>query len=69
MQVHTPLQLRPFSGRYPHPSNEVNYETWCANVELLLKDTKQTDLYKSHKLIESLSSPAIDIVKHLKPES
>ncbi|KAK0152793.1 Modulator of apoptosis 1 [Merluccius polli] len=28
-----------------------------------------SDLYKSRKLLESLSSPAIDIVKHLTPES
>ncbi|KAL0199310.1 hypothetical protein M9458_007850 [Cirrhinus mrigala] len=69
MQFHAPLRLRPFSGRCPHPNNEVNYETWRANVELLLKDTKQPDLYKSRKLLESLSSPAIDIVKHLTPES
>lgn len=69
LQVHTSLRLRPFSGRFPRPNNEVDYETWCSNVELLLKDTTQTDLYKSRKLLESLLSPAIDIVKHLAPES
>ncbi|KAJ8339479.1 hypothetical protein SKAU_G00362650 [Synaphobranchus kaupii] len=69
MQVHTSLRLRPFSGRCPRPNNEVDYETWRSNVELLLKDTKQSELYKSRKLLESLSSPAIDIVKHLTPES
>ncbi len=31
--------------------------------------TQHTDLYKSRKLLESLLSPAIDIVKHLTPES
>lgn len=30
-------------------------------MELLLENTKQPDLYKSHKLLESLSSPATDI--------
>lgn len=69
LQVHTSLRLRPFSGRSPHPNNEADYETWRSNVELLLKDTTQSDLYKSRKLLESLSSPAIDIVKHLTPES
>lgn len=69
MQIHTPLRLRPFSGRCPHPNHEVDYETWRSNVELLLKDTKQPDLYKSRKILESLLSPAIDIVKHLTPES
>lgn len=69
LQVHTSLRLRPFSGRVPRPNNEVDYETWRSNVELLLKDTTQSDLYKSRKLLESLLSPAIDIVKHLTPES
>lgn len=69
LQVHTSLRLRPFSGRVPRPNNEVDYETWRSNVELLLKDTTQSDLYKSWKLLESLLSPAIDIVKHLTPES
>lgn len=69
LQVHTSLRLRPFSGRFPRSNNEVDYETWRSNVELLLKDTTQSDLYKSRKLLESLLSPAIDIVKHLTPES
>ena len=69
MQMHTPLRLRPFSGRCPQPNNEVDYETWRSNVELLLKDTKQSDLHKSRKLLESLSSPAINLVKHLPSES
>jgi len=68
LQVHTSLRLRPFSGRSPRSNNEVDYETWRSNVELLLKDTTQSDLYKSRKLLESLLSPAIDIVKHLTPE-
>nr|XP_008283279.1 PREDICTED: uncharacterized protein LOC103359624 [Stegastes partitus] len=68
-QVHTSFRLRPFSGRRPCPTNEVDYETWRSNVELLLKDVKQSNLHKSRKLLESLSSPAIDIVKHLSPES
>ncbi|KAJ8014924.1 hypothetical protein DPEC_G00020820 [Dallia pectoralis] len=69
LQVHTSLRLRPFSGHFPKSNNEVDYETWRSNVELLLKDTTQSDLYKSRKLLESLLSPAIDIVKHLTPES
>lgn len=69
LQVHTSLRLRPFSGRFPRSNNEVDYETWRSNVEFLLKDTTQSDLYKSRKLLESLLSPAIDIVKHLTPES
>lgn len=69
LQVHTSLRLRPFSGRVPRPNSEVDYETWRSNVELLLKDTTQSDIYKSRKLLESLLSPAIDIVKHLTPDS
>ncbi|XP_030581358.1 zinc finger CCHC domain-containing protein 12-like [Archocentrus centrarchus] len=67
--MHNSPRLRPFSGRCPRPSNEVDYETWRSNVELLLKDTRQPDLQKARRLLESLSSPAIDIVKHLTFES
>lgn len=69
MQIHIPMRLRLFSGRCPYPNNEVDYETWRSNVELVLKDTKLSDLHKSRKLLESLSSPAIDIVRHLSAES
>ncbi|KAK0146798.1 Tafazzin [Merluccius polli] len=69
MHVNTALRLRPFSGRLPRPNNEADYETWRSNVGLLLKDTRQSDLHKSRKLLESLLSPAIDIVKHLIPET
>lgn len=69
LQMHPRLRLRLFSGRCPRPNNEVDYETWRSNVELFLKDTKQPDLHKSRRLLESLSAPAIDIVKHLTPES
>lgn len=69
MHVNTALRLRPFSGRLPRPNNEADYETWRSNVGLLLKDTRQSDLHKSRKLLESLLSPAIDIVKHLTPET
>lgn len=69
IQVHTSLKLRPFSGHSPQPNNAVYYETWRSNVELLLKRLKKSDLYKSQKLLENLSAPAIEILKHLTPES
>nr|XP_055072450.1 zinc finger CCHC domain-containing protein 12-like [Misgurnus anguillicaudatus] len=69
MHVNTALRIRPFSGHLPRPNNEADYETWRSNVGLLLKDTRQSDLHKSRKLLESLLSPAIDIVKHLTPET
>lgn len=36
---------------------------------LLLRDAQQSDLHKSRKILESLLSPAVDIVKHLTPYS
>lgn len=68
-QAHASLRLRTFSGRKPRPNNEVDYETWRSNADFLLKDTQQTDLHKSRKILESLLSPAVDIVKHLTPHS
>ncbi|XP_037553079.1 uncharacterized protein LOC119429540 [Nematolebias whitei] len=69
LQMHTSLRLRPFSGRVPCPNSEVDYETWRSCVELLLKDMTQSEPYKSRKLLGSLLSPAIDIVKHLTLDS
>lgn len=68
-QMNTPFRLRPFSGRCPHPNNEVDYESWRSSVELLLKDPRQPDSCKSRRLLESLSSPAVDLVKHIPTES
>ena len=68
-QTHSSMRLRPFSGRTPRPNNEVDYETWRSNADFLLKDTQQSDLHKSRKILESLLSPAVDIVKHLTPYS
>lgn len=68
-QMHASLRLRPFSGRCPRPNNEVDYETWRSNAEFLLNDSQQSDLHKSRRILESLLSPAVDIVKNLTPNS
>lgn len=68
-QAHASLRLRPFSGRSPRPNNEIDYETWRSNADFLLRDTQQSDLFKSRKILDSLLSPAADIVKHLTPNS
>lgn len=68
-QINTPFRLRLFSGRFPRPNNEVDFESWRSNVELLLKDARQPDSNKSRRLIESLSSPAVYLVQHLPVDS
>ncbi|XP_076129254.1 zinc finger CCHC domain-containing protein 12-like [Alosa pseudoharengus] len=70
-QLADPAQFQSsmFSQSVTGPNNEADYETWRSNVGLLLKDTRQSDLHKSQKVLESLLSPAIDIVKHLTPET
>lgn len=67
--VHTSSRLRPFSGKCPHSNSEVDYETWRANVELILKDPAISDLHRARKILESLLSPAADIVKQLGPQA
>lgn len=47
-------KLRPFPGKIPCPSLEVDYDTWCNNAEFY---------------ITSLLPPAANIVKHLGPQS
>ncbi|KAL0153919.1 hypothetical protein M9458_050768 [Cirrhinus mrigala] len=61
----SPLRLRAFSGRVPHPPNEADYETWRTSVELLLQDPAVSDFHRVRRICESLLSPAADIVKSL----
>lgn len=65
--MYTPLKLRPFSRRLPHPNNEVDYETWYSSVEFF--ERHNSLICTSRKLLESLSSPVINFVKHLTSES
>ncbi len=66
--THTPLahaKIRTFSGRLPRPNGEVDYETWRTQVDLLLSDSSLTDAHKVRKILESLLSPASEVVKPL----
>lgn len=66
--AHSPLRqsrIRTFSGRTPKPNGEVDYETWRTQVDLLLSDPSSPDSQKVRMILESLLSPAADIVKPL----
>lgn len=63
----SPLRLRAFSGRTPHPPNEVDYKTWRTSAELLFQDPTVSDFHRVRRISESLLSPAADIVKSLSP--
>ncbi|XP_038125367.1 zinc finger CCHC domain-containing protein 12-like [Cyprinodon tularosa] len=66
--THAPLahaKIRTFSGRLPRPNGEVDYETWRTQVDLLLSDSSLTDSLKVRKILESLLSPASEVVKSL----
>lgn len=58
-------RIRTFSGRLPKPSGEVDYDAWCAQVDLLLWDPSLSENQKTRRILESLLSPAADIVKPL----
>lgn len=58
-------RIRTFSGRLPKPNGEVDYDAWRTQVDLLLTDTLLSDSQKVRKILESLLSPAADIVKPL----
>uniref|UniRef100_A0A3Q1EWY3 Uncharacterized LOC110962134 n=1 Tax=Acanthochromis polyacanthus TaxID=80966 RepID=A0A3Q1EWY3_9TELE len=63
------LRLRPFSGKIPKPANETDYETWRSHIELLLADVNLPPIQVTRRIIESLLSPATDVVKGLKPDT
>lgn len=58
-------RIRTFSGRIPRPNGEVEYDTWRTQVDLLLSDPSLSDAQKVRKILESLLSPAADLVKPL----
>lgn len=58
------MQLRSFSGRVPKPPGEVDFETWCQFVELMFQDGLST-IMRRRMILESLLSPASDIVRQL----
>ncbi len=66
--AHSPMrqsQISTFSGRTPKPNGEVDYETWRTQVDLLLSDPSLSDSQKVRIILESLLSPAAEIVKPL----
>lgn len=58
-------RIRTFSGRLPKPNGEVDYDAWRTQVELLRCDTSLSESQKVRRILESLISPAADIVKSL----
>lgn len=65
----TPVRLRSFSGKTPRPNNEADYDTWRSHIELLLNDPSMSSLQVSRRILESLLSPAADVVKGLSSNS
>lgn len=63
------VRLRIFSGKVPKPYSEVDYDTWHSQVSLMLNDSSVPDREITSRIIESLLSPAADIIKHISPES
>lgn len=69
LHYHGNTRLRPFSGKIPCPSSESDYDTWRSNVEFFLADPAMSATHTTRKIVESLSSPAATIVKHLGPNA
>lgn len=67
--LHSSCKLNQFSGRLPQPTFEVDYETWRNSVEFCLKDPTIPDSQVVRKIVESLASPAANIIKSLGPQA
>lgn len=63
--MNTTHRLRPFSGKVPRPSHEMDFDTWRSGVELVLRDPAISDLQRTRLIRDSLLPPASDMVKHL----
>ena len=68
-QYHQHVKLRPFSGKVPCPQFEFDYDTWRNSVEFHLTDPTMPDKHTVRKIVESLLPPAVNMVKHLGPNS
>ena len=67
--MHSSTRLRPFSGKFPRPNNELDFDTWRANVDLFLTDPSMSDLHRTRKILDSLLPPATDVIKHVSPQA
>lgn len=68
-QFQSSAKLRPFSGRIPCPNFEVDYDTWRSSVEFYIADPAITRNQLVRKIVDSLLSPAVDVVKPLGPHA
>lgn len=59
------LRVRSFSGKIPKPGNEADYDAWRSHMEMLLTDPNVSSLHVTRRILDSLLSPAADVVKGL----
>ncbi|XP_026160653.1 paraneoplastic antigen Ma1 homolog [Mastacembelus armatus] len=67
--LNSSIRLRSFSGKSPKPNNEMDYETRRSHIELLLVDHNLPSVLVTRRILESLLSPAADVVKGLGPDT
>lgn len=65
----TAYKLRPFSGRLQRPSNEVDFETWRSQIDMLLVDPNLSPLQVTRRIFESVLTPAADLLKPHGPDT
>lgn len=64
-----PGRLRVFSGRYPRPNSEADYDTWRTSDEVLMTDPTVSDSHCAHRILDSLLPPASEMTRHLGPQA
>lgn len=69
LSVPPSLQLRTFSGRIPKPNAEADFESWRSQIDLLIADPNLSPLHVTRRIMESLLTPAADLIKGLGPDT
>lgn len=59
-------KLRVFSGSDPPKPDEENFESWLFHTTQMMKTWQVSDAEKRRRLLESLRSPAYDVIRVLK---
>lgn len=60
-------ELRPFSGNFPKPTNEVDYKLWRLRVKQLLNDSSIPEGQQRRIVLDSLLLPALTVALRIGP--
>lgn len=62
-------RIKTFSGKKPTPNGELDFRTWSMKARQIQDDDNLTDKHRRKTIVDSLISPALDIIKGVADKS